>query len=99
MIESKKISAGRKQRRMHARKRRYGFGWSYLRSIWGLNGICGSAVLAHDVMVLQVASLTKSLLEAAFDGENEELVKLLLKAKDFMKDEVSDTVFLILYRA
>lgn len=39
-------------------------------------------------MILQVAALTKLMLEAAFDGENEELVKLLFKAKDLMKDEV-----------
>ena len=37
----------------------------------------------------QVASLTKALLEAAFDGEDKALIQLLSQAKDIIKDVVS----------
>ena len=36
----------------------------------------------------EAAALTKAMLEAAFDGEDEELMKLLGKAKDIMKHPV-----------
>ena len=36
----------------------------------------------------EVAALTKAMLEAAFDGEDDELVKLLAKASDIMKNPV-----------
>lgn len=37
---------------------------------------------------LKEAALTKALLEAAFDGEDEDLLKLLNKGKDMMKNAV-----------
>ena len=59
---------------------------------------CGTTTYVVVIWWIKVAALKKAMLETAFDGEDEELVRLLSKAADFMKNEVLDSIFYILLR-